>query len=96
MEAVEHGAIKYRNARSYLKKHLYSRNRKAVTWKYLRKYAYDKLLELGVPESVADFIQGRAPKRIGAKHYLDLRRRADQYYPRYARYIMELRRRAGL
>ena len=89
--SAEHGAIKYRNARSYLKKHLYSRNRKAVTWKYLRKYAYDKLLELGVPESVADFIQGRVPKKIGAKHYLDLRRRADQYYPRYGHYIIRLR-----
>ena len=62
-----------------------------INWKYLRKYAYDKLLELGVPESVADFIQGRVPKRIGAKHYLDLRRRADQYYPRYGRYVERLR-----
>ena len=62
-----------------------------IDWKYLRKYAYDKLLELGVPESVADFIQGRVPKRIGAKHYLDLRRRADQYYPRYGQYVERLR-----
>ena len=27
-----------------------------INSKYLRKYTYDKLLELGVPESVADFI----------------------------------------
>jgi intergrase/recombinase len=27
---------------------------------------------LGVPESVADFIQGRIPKRVGAKHYTQL------------------------
>ena len=62
-----------------------------INFKYLRKYAYDKLLELGVPESVADFIQGRVPKRIGAKHYLDLRKRADQYYPKYGRYMERLR-----
>ena len=83
--------INYPSARTYLNKV----SREIVAWKYLRKYAYDKLLELEVPESVADFIQGRVPKRIGAKHYLNLRKRADQYYPRYGRYVEKLRRQVG-
>jgi intergrase/recombinase len=51
---------------------------------------------LNIPESVADFIQGRVPKSIGAKHYMQLKRKADQYYPRYAEYVTELRRKAGI
>jgi intergrase/recombinase len=47
---------------------------------------------LNIPESVADFIQGRVPKSIGAKHYMQLKRKADQFYPRYAGYVTELRR----
>ncbi|MGB9694266.1 MAG: integrase, partial [Fervidobacterium sp.] len=48
------------------------------------------------PESVADFIQGRVPRSIGAKHYMQLKRKADQFYPRYAEYVTELRRKAGI
>jgi intergrase/recombinase len=48
---------------------------------------------LNIPESVADFIQGRVPRSIGAKHYMRLKRKADQFYPRYAEYVTELRRR---
>jgi hypothetical protein len=29
--------------------------------KYLRKFVFDKMVELGIPESVADFIEGRVP-----------------------------------
>ncbi|MBT0160814.1 hypothetical protein G4O51_12615 [Candidatus Bathyarchaeota archaeon A05DMB-2] len=65
-----------------------------VRCKYLRKFAFDKMIELGVPESVADFIEGRTPKTIGAKHYMILLRQAKQYYPRYAGYVIELRRKA--
>jgi len=43
----------------------------------LRKFAFDKTVELGVPESIADFMQGRTPKTIGAKHYLILLRQAQ-------------------
>ena len=55
--------------------------------KYLRKFAFDKMVELEVPESVADFIEGRVPKRIGAKHYMVLRRQADKFYGKYAEYL---------
>jgi len=65
-----------------------------VASKYVRKFAFDKMIELEIPESVADFIQGRVPKKIGAKHYMALRKQAGKFYPRYAEYIMELRQKA--
>jgi intergrase/recombinase len=52
--------------------------------------------KLNIPESVADFIQGRVPKSIGAKHYIQLKRNADQIYPRYAQYVTKLRQKAGI
>jgi len=52
--------------------------------------------KLNIPESTADFIQGRTPKSIAARHYMKLKRKAIQFYPRYAKYITELRRKAGL
>ena len=63
--------------------------------KYLRKFVFDRLVSLGVPESVADFIQGRAPRRIGAKHYLALEKQAAHYYVRYAEYLKALREKAA-
>jgi len=52
------------------------------------------MIELEIPESVADFIEGRVPKRIGAKHYMALARQASKFYPRYAVYITRLRQKA--
>lgn len=52
--------------------------------------------ELNIPESVTDFIQGRTPKAIGAKHYMKLKRKAIQFYPRYAEYVTKLRQKAKL
>ncbi len=77
-------------ATSYFKRH------KAVAAKYIRKFVYSKLIALGVPESVADFIQGRAAKTVGARSYLAKLELAKQHYARYARYLAELRARAGL
>ena len=59
--------------------------------KYLRKFAFDKMIELEVPESVADFIEGRVPHSIGAKHYLALARQSSKFYPRYSEYVEKLR-----
>jgi len=69
-----------------------------TAYKYLRKFAFDVMADegLNIPESVADFIQGRTPKSIGARHYVKLKRKAAQSYPRYAEYIAELRRKAGI
>jgi len=62
-----------------------------VAPKYLRKFAFDKMISLEIPESVADFIEGRVPKRIGAKHYMALMRQADKFYGRYGEYVTKLR-----
>ena len=84
------GQVSYQNTRGYLKDH----DRNVTTWKYLRKFAFDKMIELDIPESVADFIQGRTPKKIGAKHYMVLARQAKKFYPRYVEYITRLRQKA--
>jgi len=74
------------NASHYFQKYSY------VAPKYLRKYAFDKMIELEVPESIADFIEGRVPKRIGAKHYMALARQSSKFYPRYSQYVESLRK----
>mgnify|MGYP005631607241 CR=1 FL=1 len=69
-----------------------------VSWKYLRKFANDVMTseELNIPESVADFIEGRVPRTIGARHYMRLRRKAIGYYPRWVEYLTELRKKADV
>jgi len=64
-----------------------------VSYKYLRKFAFDTMTSenLNIPESVADFIQGRTPKTVGARHYMNLKRKAVNFYSRYANYIKKLR-----
>ena len=91
LKAVQEAAgtsINERSASRYFSKYGF------VAPKYLRKFAFDKMIELGVPESVADFMQGRVPRRVGAKHYMVLRRQADRFYPRYGRYVSRLRAKA--
>ena len=46
----------------------------------IRKWHLNKLIELGVPESVADFIQGRASLTVGSTHYLNKTKQADEFY----------------
>ena len=84
--------VKRASIQKWLQNHKYTRA------KYLRKFANDMMTSerLNIPESVADFIQGRVPKTVGARHYMRLRRKADQFYPRYAEYVTELRRKAGI
>ena len=69
-----------------------------ISWKYLRKFAFDIMTSesLNIPESVADFIEGRTPKTVGARHYMQLKRKAVRFYARYAEYITELKQKAGL
>jgi intergrase/recombinase len=52
--------------------------------KYLRKWQYNFLIYNNVPESVADFIQGRASRSIGANHYLAKAQQADFWYSKVA------------
>jgi intergrase/recombinase len=85
--------IMYESAKGNVRKRL---GKQIVCYKYLRKFAFDTMTneELNIPESVADFIQGRTPKSIGARHYMKLKRKAIKFYPRYAEYISSLRRKA--
>jgi intergrase/recombinase len=52
--------------------------------KYLRKWHYNFLLYQNVPESVADFIQGRASKSVSANHYLAKAQQVEHWYPKIA------------
>jgi len=62
-----------------------------VSPKYIRKFMFDKMIELEIPESIADFIQGRSVRRIGARHYMIVERQASKYYRRYMEYLKKLR-----
>jgi intergrase/recombinase len=48
--------------------------------KYFRKWHYNFMLYHNVPESVADFMQGRANKSIASNHYLARSQQADFWY----------------
>ncbi len=58
--------------------------------KYLRKWNYNFLIMYNVPESVADFIQGRSPISIGSMHYLAKVKQADYWYNKIAREIVSV------
>jgi intergrase/recombinase len=40
---------------------------------------------------MAGFMEGRVPKKVGARHYAKLLRQADGYYGRYKDYLGRLR-----
>ncbi|RLI85880.1 MAG: hypothetical protein DRP01_05300 [Archaeoglobales archaeon] len=58
--------------------------------KYLRKWNYNFLILNGVPESVADFIQGRASITVGSMHYLAKVKQADEWYNRVVDKLIKL------
>jgi intergrase/recombinase len=85
-ELVEKGDIPCRNSvKSFLNRH-----RELVKPKYIRKFSYNKMVMVGIPETVADFINGRSPRTVGGRHYMFLKTQADKYYPRYVNYLKEL------
>jgi len=45
-----------------------------------KKWNFNFLIMNGVPESVADFIQGRASATVGSAHYLAKTVQADNWY----------------
>ena len=59
----------------------------------MRDFGYNRLLLLNAPESVADFINGRGPRKIGAKHYMDKALQAKAHYPKYLAYLRQLKAR---
>ncbi|MCK4736062.1 MAG: hypothetical protein KAT65_26640 [Methanophagales archaeon] len=46
----------------------------------LRKWNLNFMIERGIPESVCDFIQGRASITVGSAHYLAKTNQADLWY----------------
>jgi intergrase/recombinase len=68
--------------RFYIHKDTVSSNirKYGVAPKYLRKWFYNFLIINNVPESVADFIEGRAPESVGSMHYLSRVKQADYWY----------------
>jgi intergrase/recombinase len=79
--------VEDRSASRYFRKYGF------IAPKYLRKFAFDTMIseQLSIPESVADFIEGRLSKKIGARHYCALLRQADGHYIHYAEYLAKLR-----
>jgi intergrase/recombinase len=51
-----------------------------ISLKYLRKWHYNFMLYNNVPESVADFIQGRSNKSVSANHYMAKSQQAEFWY----------------
>ena len=68
--------------RFYIHKDTVSRDLRqyGIAPKYLRKWFYNFLILNNVPESVADFIEGRAPESVGSMHYLAKVKQADYWY----------------
>ena len=56
----------------------------------IRKWHYNKLIELDVPESIADFIQGRASLTVGSRHYLAKTKQADRAYSKIANELLSI------
>ncbi|WP_068320675.1 integrase [Pyrococcus kukulkanii] len=74
-ESLERIKISYHEARRRTRLRRVSANT-------IRKWHYTYLLKLGVPSEVADFIQGRAQKNVGERHYANLTLLADEWYSR--------------
>lgn len=55
--------------------------------KYVRKFVSTRMASLGIPSEVIDFIQGRTPKSILSRHYLNLYALALQQYPKYVEWL---------
>lgn len=62
----------------------YRKRHKAVAANYIRKFALAKLVALGVPGSIADFIQGQAANTVRARHCLTKPENAKTRYKCYA------------
>ncbi len=76
--------LSFANAQSYLAKKM------GLPAKYIRKWHYNFLILNGVPESVADFIQGRSPISVGSMHYLAKVKQSDEWYAKVADKLVEL------
>ena len=58
------------------------KRKKLISIKYCRKFFYTLCIQEGVPESIADYYQGRSANSVGSNHYLSRQLLADQNYKR--------------
>jgi len=65
----------------------WARKHGLVNPKYIRKWVATKMIMIGIPNDVVNYIQGRVSREVLSKHYLDLLVLADKNYPRYLEYI---------
>ena len=56
----------------------------------IRKWSLNFLIENGVPESIADFIQGRASITVGSAHYLAKTNQADLFYSKVIHKLLNI------
>jgi len=71
-------------------------SRYAIRWnlirpKYIRKFVAQKMFELGIDPLTIDFIQGRVPRSVLARHYLNLSYLADKQYKKYAEWLSQFK-----
>ena len=66
------------------------KRKKLIPIKYCRKWFYTKCIEIGVPESIADYYQGRVANSVGSNHYLSRQLLADQNYSKIVSYLNSL------
>lgn len=59
---------------------MFIKRNKLIPIKYCRKWFFTKCIELGIPESIADFYEGRVATSVGSNHYLSRQALADQNY----------------
>ncbi len=63
------------------------KKKKLIPIKYCRKWFYTKCIELGIPESIADYYQGRIGNSVGNNHYLSRQMLADKNYVKIVSYF---------
>lgn len=56
------------------------KRKKLIPIKYCRKWFFTKCVELGIPETIADFYEGRVANSVGSNHYLSRQMLGDKYY----------------
>ena len=63
------------------------KRKKLIPIKYCRKWFYTKCIELGIPDTIADYYQGRTANSVGSNHYLSRQLLADQNYSKMTSYL---------
>ncbi|MEM3316243.1 MAG: integrase, partial [Candidatus Micrarchaeaceae archaeon] len=61
-----------------------------VPAKYVRKFVATKMAELHMETEIIDFIQGRTPRSVLSRHYLNLLALAKESYKKYVEYLKVL------